>query len=379
MAFSFLAGIRVLDLSQYLPGPLAAQVLSDLGAEVVKVEPPAGDPQRHLDPMSGLLDPDVVEGGDASPFYQVLNAGKTVVRLDLKSEGGKAQFRALIEGTDVLLESYRPGVMDRLDFGYDAAKALNPGLIYCALTGYGQTGSLRLAAGHDLNYMAATGALSQAGTAVGPAMAWPPMADCAGAMMSALAILGALVRRGRDGQGAFLDVAMSDCVLSWQAIGLTAEKLGLGKARGAALLTGGAACYRVYACADGQELTLGNLEPRFWENFCRAVGRDDWTQRQWEALPQTALIAEVSAHLAGRPLDHWLALLDGVDTCVQPVTDYAGVADQRQVQARGLVADDPLGGVQVLLPVLADGMTTGARTPMALRTAEHILQSWAKV
>ncbi|MEQ9574217.1 MAG: CoA transferase, partial [Rhodospirillales bacterium] len=172
MAFSFLAGIRILDLSQYLPGPLAAQVLSDLGAEVVKVEPPAGDPQRHLDPMSGLLDPDVVVGGDASPFYQVLNAGKTVTRLDLKSESGKAQFRALVEGTDVLLESYRPGVMDRLGFGYDAARALNPGLIYCALTGYGQTGPLRLAAGHDLNYMAATGALSQAGTAAGPAMAW---------------------------------------------------------------------------------------------------------------------------------------------------------------------------------------------------------------
>ncbi len=378
MAFSFLSGIRVLDLSQYLPGPLAAQVLADLGAEVVKVEPPAGDPQRHLDPLAGPLDPDVVKGGDASPFYQVLNAGKTVTRLDLKSDAGRAQFQALVQGADVLLESYRPGVMDRLGFGYSAAKDLNPGLIYCALTGYGQTGPLRMAAGHDLNYMAATGALGQAGTTDGPAMAWPPMADCAGAVMSALAILGALVRRGRDGQGAFLDVAMSDCVLSWQAIGLTAEKLGLGKARGAALLTGGAACYRVYACADGRELTLGNLEPRFWENFCRAVDRDDWVPRQWEGLPQADLIAEVAGHLAGQPLDHWLALLDGVDTCVQPVADYAGVADQPQVKARGLVADDPLGGVQVLLPILADGMTAGTRVPLTLRTAEQILQNWGK-
>ncbi|MEQ8228650.1 MAG: CaiB/BaiF CoA-transferase family protein [Rhodospirillales bacterium] len=378
MAFSFLSGIRVLDLSQYLPGPLAAQILADLGAEVVKVEPPSGDPQRNLDPMSGVLDPAGVEPGDTSPFYQVLNAGKTVTRIDLKSDAGKTQFRVLAEGADVILESYRPGVMDRLGVGYDAIRAINPALVYCALTGYGQTGPLRLAAGHDLNYMAATGALGQAGTADGAAMAWPPMADCAGAVMSALAVLGALVRRGQSGQGAYLDIAMSDCVLSWQAIGLTAEKLGLAKGRGEALLTGGAACYRVYPCADGRELTLGNLEPVFWENFCNAVGRADWVERQWEPLPQSALINEVASHLATRPLDHWLAALEGVDTCVQAVVDYAGVADQPQVQARGLVRDDPLGGVQVLLPMLADGMTTGARAPMKVLDADDVLKAWEK-
>ncbi|PIW30279.1 MAG: carnitine dehydratase [Rhodospirillales bacterium CG15_BIG_FIL_POST_REV_8_21_14_020_66_15] len=378
MAFSFLSDIRVLDLSQYLPGPLAGQILADLGAEVVKVEPPAGDPQRHLDPMAGRLDPDVVQGGDASPFYRVLNAGKTVTRIDLKSDDGKARFRALVEAADVLLESYRPGVMDRLGFGYADAKEHNPGLVYCALTGYGQTGPLRLAAGHDLNYMAATGALGQAGTPDGPAMAWPPMADCAGAVMSALAVLGALVKRGRDGEGAYLDVAMADCVLSWQALGLTASRLGLAKGRGQALLTGGAACYRVYACADGRELSIGNLEPVFWENFCRAVGRDDWTSRQWQPLPQDGLIADVAAHLAKRPLDHWLAALDGVDTCVQAVADYPNVAAQPQVQARGLVRDDPLGGVQVLLPILADGLTTGGRSPLSVRSADEILKDWGK-
>lgn len=378
MAFSFLSGLRVLDLSQYLPGPLAGQILADLGAEVVKVEAPSGDPQRHLDPMAGRLNPDVVEGGDDSPFYQVLNAGKTVTRLDLKSEDGKAQFRALLEEADVLLESYRPGVMDRLGFGYGAVKAFNPGIVYCALTGYGQTGPLRLAAGHDLNYMAATGALSQAGSGAGAAMAWPPMADCAGAVMSALAILGALVRRGRDGTGAYLDVAMSDCVLSWQALGLTADKLGLTKGRGEALLTGGAACYRVYVCGDGREFTVGNLEPRFWDNFCRAVGREDWAARQWEPLPQADLIAEVTAHLAARPLEHWLTVLDGIDTCVQPVVGYAEVAGQPQVQARGLVHDGSLGGVEVLLPVIADGLNMGTRTPMALRDAKDILADWEK-
>ena len=378
MAFSFLSGIRVLDLSQYLPGPLGAQILADLGAEVIKVEPPHGDPQRNLDPMSGGLDPDVVEAGDTSPFYQVLNAGKTVTRIDLKSETGKERFLGLAEGADVLLESYRPGVMDRLGLSYETLKALNPGLVYCALTGYGQTGPRRLAAGHDLNYMAATGALSQAGSPDGAAMAWPPMADCAGAVMSALAVLGALVRRGTDGKGAFLDVAMSDCVLSWQAIGLTAEKLGLAKGRGQALLTGGAACYRVYTCADGKDLTLGNLEPRFWENFCRAVGRSDWTARQWEPMPQTALIGEVGDHLASEPLAHWLVVLADVDTCVQSVTDYADVADDDQVRARGLVQDDPLGGVQVLLPVLADGMTTGRRADLVVKQAEDVLKDWKR-
>jgi crotonobetainyl-CoA:carnitine CoA-transferase CaiB-like acyl-CoA transferase len=378
VAFSFLSGIKVLDLSQYLPGPLAGQILADLGAEVVKVEPPAGDPQRHLDPMSGVLDPDVVETGDGSPFYQVLNAGKTVTRIDLKSAAGKDRFRALLERSDVLLESYRPGVMDRLGFGYDAAKQINPGLVYCALTGYGQTGPQARAAGHDLNYMAATGALSQAGTGTAAAMAWPPMADCAGAVMSALAVLAALVRRGRDGQGAFLDVAMADCVLSWQAIGLTAEKLGLAKGRGDALLTGGAACYRVYACADGGEIAVGNLEPRFWENFCRAVGRADWAARQWEPMPQDALIAEVAGHLTTRPLGDWLAALDGVDTCIQPVAAYGDVADGPQVRARGLVKDGGLQGVQVLLPILEGGLTTGDRRPMAVRPVDDILGGWKR-
>ena len=372
MAFAFLAGIRVLDLSQYLPGPLACQMLADLGADVVKVEAPAGDPMRGLDPIVGRAG----TAGDGNPFYRTLNAGKRVVRLDLKADGGKARFARLLNAADVILESFRPGVMDRLGFGPEAARAGNPGLVYCSLSGYGQTGPLRLAAGHDLNYMAASGALSQAGGPDGPAMAWPPMADCAGAAMSALAILGALVRRGRDGQGAYLDVAMADCVASWQASGLTAAKLDGLAARGEGLLTGGAACYRCYSCADGGYLSVGALEEIFWANFCQAVCRADWAARQWEPLPQSELIADVTALLASRTLDHWLGVLEGVDTCVRPVLDYAEVAADPQAQARGLIRDGGAGAVEVLLPLLADGADAGARAPARFVGAEEVLQDW---
>lgn len=376
MAFSFLAGIRVLDLSQYLPGPLATQMLADLGADVVKVEAPAGDPQRHLNPMAGWLDPAVAAPGDCNPFYRTLNAGKRVVRLDLKADDSKARFARLLNTADVILESFRPGVMDRLGFGPEAARAANPGLVYCSLSGYGQTGPLRLAAGHDLNYMAASGALSQAGGPDGPAMAWPPMADCAGAAMSALAILGALVRRGRDGKGAYLDVAMADCVTSWQALGLTAAALNGLAARGQGLLTGGAACYRCYACADGAYLSVGALEDVFWANFCSALGRADWAARQWEPLPQSGLIANVAALLASRPLDHWLGVLDGVDTCVRPVLAYGEVAADPQARARGLVRGGDAGAVEVLLPLLADGADAGTRAPVRFAGADEILKDW---
>lgn len=371
MAFDFLAGVRVLDLSQYLPGPLATQMLADLGARVLKIEPPAGDPLLGLDPVSGAA------GGDAgAPFHGVINAGKSILRLDLKSDAGKRHFSDLVSAADVVLESYRPGVMDRLGFGSGDLRRDNPALIHCSLSGYGQTGPLRLTAGHDLNYMAHTGALGLAGTPEGgPAMAWPPMADCAGAVVSALAILGALVRRGRTGAGETLDVAMADCVLAWQAWGLTAAGLGHEMARGETLLTGGAACYRPYETADGRYLAVGALEPVFWRNFCDAVGRAEWAARQGEPLPQRGLIAEVAAHLATRPLADWLARLEGVDTCVHSVVDHGAVADQPQVRARGLVREGAV-GVEVLLPLIAGGGTSGARPAPRAVTAETILEEW---
>src|SRR5271154_1260330 len=188
----FLAGIRVLDVSQFIPGPQAALHLADLGAEVVKVEPPGGEPMRVLGPM----DPDGV-----SAFYKLMNRGKTVIELDLKSRDGKAAFADLVAAADVLVESYRPGVLDRLGFDRAALERLNPRLVHVALTGFGQTGPYRLRAGHDINYMALAGGLAASGPAERPAFAYPPTADHASALQAALTAVAALLGRARTGRG----------------------------------------------------------------------------------------------------------------------------------------------------------------------------------
>ena len=270
MHLQWLSNLRVLDLSQYLPGPFATRLLADMGADVVKVEPPGGEPGRHFD-----LDcnPGV------SPFWRVLNSGKTVITLDLKSEAGREILSALIGRADVLLESYRPGVLDRLGFGNEALRRLNPGLVHCALSGYGQTGPARYASGHDINYQAITGGLNQSGTPERPVIPFPPMADYAGALQAVLTVLGALLGRGRNGGGCFIDVSMAESLLLWNAISFNAPMR-----RGEGLLNGGAAFYQIYATADGRFVTLSPLEPKFWDNFCNAVGRPEWIPRRYEPL-----------------------------------------------------------------------------------------------
>src|SRR5579885_3153433 len=200
-AIDFLRGIRVVDVSQFIPGPQAALHLCDLGAEVVKVEPPGGEPMRTFPP----LDPD----GVGAP-YKLMNRGKTVVELDLKTDAGKRAFADLIAAADVLVESYRPGVLDRLGFDRKTLERLNPGLVHVALTGFGQTGPYRTRAGHDINYMALAGGLAASGTEERPVAAYPPTADHASALQAALAAAAALFRRRESGRGAFIDVSLGD-------------------------------------------------------------------------------------------------------------------------------------------------------------------------
>ena len=287
----FLHGIRVLDLSQFLPGPFATQMLADMGADVVKVEPPKGDPMRNLDPITN--------DRGASPYHALVNAGKRVIAIDLKDPNGRAQFIRLIARADVLMESYRPGVMAKLDLDQASLRKINPRLIHCALSGYGQNGPMRLAAGHDINYTAAAGQLGLTGSVARPHMAYPMVADYAGALQSTIAILGALVGRGQTGQGAYLDVAMADAVLAWQSQALTALNRGDTPARGQNLLTGGAAFYSVYETKDARFVSLGAIETVFWENFCRAIAREDLIPRQSEPLPQ--LLSPRIGHRRGRP------------------------------------------------------------------------------
>lgn len=375
---TLLPGTRVLDLSQWLPGPAAGQLLADLGADVVKVEPPAGDPMRALGPL---------DGDGVSAWYKVVNAGKAVVRLDLKSGGGREAFRHLVARADVLLESYRPGTLDRLGLGRDSLSALNPRLVHCALSGYGQTGPYAQKAGHDINYMAVGGGLVASGPEAAPSVAYPPVADHASALQAVVAILAALLRRGSGAhsgsQGAYLDVSLTETVLAWQALPMTAAlRPGWQPARGRAALNGGAACYGVYRTADGRFVTLGAIEAKFWRTFCEAVGRPDLIARQWEAFPQKALIAEVAMLIEDAPLAHWQALLGPLDCCFEPVPELADVPDhpqvaaRRQLRRRGGASAGEGPRIESLLGAWIDGQPPPERRALREVAPQEALNAW---
>jgi crotonobetainyl-CoA:carnitine CoA-transferase CaiB-like acyl-CoA transferase len=300
----------------------------------------------------------------------MINAGKTVVTLDLKTDGGRTAFAAMVARADVLLESFRPGVLDRLGFGVERLNDLNPRLIHCALSGFGQTGPYRLVSGHDVGYVSMTGGLSVSGPKEAPAIIYPPMADHAGAMQAALTILGALIARERGGGGAFLDISLSESLLSWQGPGLT-----MPPARGEGVINGGAAFYQIYRTGDDHFISLSPLEPKFWANFCNAVDRPQWIARQFEPMPQTALVGDVAALFAGQSLAHWEAVLPAADCCYQAVLEYPEVADHPHVKARGLVRRHD-GITDVLYPAYVDGNPPEPRTPLREADAETVLGEW---
>jgi crotonobetainyl-CoA:carnitine CoA-transferase CaiB-like acyl-CoA transferase len=361
-------GLRVLDLGQYIPGPYATLLLADLGAEVVKVEPPAGDPMRTFGPV----------GTDGvSPFYAVLNRNKTVVRLDLKSDEGRATAEGLIRTCDVLVESYRPGALARLGLGRARLDDLAPHLVHCALSGYGQDGPYRLRAGHDLNYLALSGALEATGPRERPVMPFPPVADHAGALTAVIAVLAALLRRQRAGRGAFLDVSLFESAASLNALGLVMGQRGT-FGRESDPLNGGAAYYRCYRTADDRFVALAAIEPVFWRAFCEAVSRPDWVTRQDESVPQQALIADLEALFAAHPLEAWRARLDGVDCCVDAVLHAGEVPGHPHVRARGLIRDGAAGDglLDAVLPVLLDGAPPPPRRPLQEVQAATVLGRW---
>jgi alpha-methylacyl-CoA racemase len=269
-------------------------------------------------------------------------------------------------------------VLDRLGFGRARLEALNPLLVHAALSGYGQTGPWRLRTGHDLNYMAVGGGLAATGPQAAPAFAFPPTADYASGVQAALAVCAALAGRARGGRGAFLDLSLAETVLAWQAPLLTWAQRGAPTARAGLMLNGGAAYYQLYRAGDGRFVTLGAIEPKFWQNFCAAVGRADWVARQHEPMPQAALIADVAALFATRAAAEWEAILGPVDCCFAIVAAPADVPSHPQIAARGLVTRPDAATVAVGVPAHVDGRPPQPRPPVRLEEATEVLARWSQ-
>ncbi len=329
-----LTGTRVLDLSRLLPGPFASSYLAGLGADVVQVEDPrGGDPTRHSPP-----------GG---PFFDTLNRGKRSLALDVRHPRGREVFLRLAGHADVVLESFRPGVADALGIGYDTVRAINPRIVYCSLTGYGQSGPHRDLAGHDINYISLAGLLGLSGPRTGaPTIPPVPIADLSGGMLAALAIVAALTARARTGEGRYLDAAMSDVLLSWlvlpAALYLTQNQV---FGRGEFLLSGGVVCYNVYETADGRHVSLGALEPKFWTAFCRAVGREDLLPYQFApARGEEPVYVALCTLFAARTRDDWAELGRQADCCLTPVLDVPEALGSAYAHERQMVRHDPATG-----------------------------------
>ena len=329
-----LEGLKVLDLTRLLPGGFCSLLLADFGADVVKVEDGGlGDYVRWAPPYYEGVEPSA-----RSALFLSLNRGKRSIRIDLKTQAGKEVLLRLARDADVLLESFRPGVLDRLGVGYDRLRKENPGLVYCAITGYGQDGPGRERSGHDLNYLGLNGILGLTGELDGPPVASAAqIADLGGgALMAAVGILTALRERDRSGEGQVVDCSMFDGSLSFLAM-LAAEFLAGGPAprRGELRLSGGVVCYRPYRCADGY-VTLGALEPKFWSTFCTGVGREDLLEHAFDP-PASDAHRALEAIFAGRTREQWRAFAAKYDCCLEPVMDLDEALDSELVAAREMV------------------------------------------
>ncbi len=329
-----LDGLTVLDLSRLLPGPFCSLLLADFGADVIKVEDTGvGDYVRWSPPHY-----DGAEETARGALFLALNRGKRSIRINLKSEQGKEVLLRLVRDADVLLESFRPGVLDRLGVGYDVLRTHNPRLIYCAITGYGQDGPNRDRSGHDINYLGLNGLLGLTGDGDGPPVqAAGQIADIGGgSLMAAVGILVALRERERSGEGQLVDCSMFDGALSWLAM-VAAETFATGRAprRGELQLAGRFTCYRPYQCADGY-VSLGALEPKFWQAWCQGVGREDLLGHQFDP-PGSDAHRAVSEIFRQRSRDQWRTFASEYDCCLEPILELDEVLDSELVRAREMV------------------------------------------
>jgi crotonobetainyl-CoA:carnitine CoA-transferase CaiB-like acyl-CoA transferase len=323
-----LDGVRIVDLTRLLPGAFGVGVLSDLGADVVKVEQPViGDYMRENEPKIG----------GESAYSWVTDRNRRSLSLDLKEPRGVAALKRLVAEADALVESFRPGVMDRLGLGYEDLREVNPALVYCSISGYGQDGPMRLTAGHDLNYIGRAGLLSVTGTRERPAIPGVQIADlAAGGLVSCVGVLAALLRARETGEGEYIDVAMCD-----GAFTIVSPHVGVYLAGGHVPgreelpLQGGLPRYNVYECADGEWITVGAVEEKFFANLCEAIGRPELA----DSHEDPEMVPTWREIFLARPRREWLDLLEPIDSCVGPVNDFADAAVDPQLNARDMIVE----------------------------------------
>ena len=362
-----LHGIKVVEFAALGPCPMAAMILADLGAEVVRIErklPPGAKPGSEL----------------FDPRIDILNRSRRVVTLDLKKPEGIAAARQLIAGADILVEGFRPGVMERLGLGPDEALKANPRLVFGRMTGWGQTGPLANAAGHDINYLSLSGALHAIGEpGRKPVVPLNLVADCGGgAMLLVVGVLAALTEARNSGKGQVVDAAMTDGSALLMTMMYTLKAMGeWTQQRGSNLLDGGAHFYDTYRCRDGKYISIGPIEPQFYALFLAKTGLTDPDfSQQWDRARWPELKARLAAHLETRSRDEWCQLLEGSDACVAPVLDMDEAPEHPHNRARGTFIE--VGGIIQPAPAPRFSRSTPAtpRPPVTGATGEDVLADW---
>lgn len=372
-----LNGIKIVDFTNYIPGPFATLRLAELGAEIIKVESPEGDPARNTGPGkegTGLV-------------FLAHNRRKKSIAINLKSEEGRRIALGLISKADALVESFRPGVMDKLGLGYSQVSAVNPRLVYCSITGYGDKGPMSSLGSHDLNYMAVSGILAQlkdeSGRPVHPSNTF---ADYIGGMAASERILAGLVSRAATGNGSFHCLAIADVMASLMANHVLFEKE-MGVRHGVALLNGEIVSYALYETTDGRFVSLGALEPKFWRNFCLAVGREDWLPAHFSKVNGTnPVYVEMMALFKSKTLFEWTEFSQNVDCCMAPVLETNELSENSYFKEKEIIYDPAWGGRQVKMhggieekagdPPPEKGAHSGAILKEWLRASEEQISRW---
>jgi crotonobetainyl-CoA:carnitine CoA-transferase CaiB-like acyl-CoA transferase len=370
-----LDGIKVVDLSRLAPGPYCTMLLGDMGADVLLVEQAGEGSDRRRNPVR--MDTAQAEAARRSQAYNALGRNKRSIALNLKSDDARQIFMELAKDADVVVEGFRPGVVKRLGVDYEAVSAINPRVVYLSLSGFGQTGPYSGLVGHDINYISIGGALGVTGWPdQPPAIPMNLLADFAGGgLFAAFAIVTALLARDRTGKGQYIDMAMSDGVLSLLSSAASGVLAG-GKAPmpGASMLNGAAPHYNVYQCADGEWFSLGSLEPWFWENLCRAMGREDFAPFEYEQSRYAEIAEHFRTEFKKKTRAEWFEYLSRWDICAAPVLRLDEALNDPHNRARGMVVEVPhptLGSVQQvgIAPKLSD--TPGQARSTAPAAGQH--------